>query len=89
MDLWERATKPDFIHNINLTYWVPEWEMTEEDKKADPDSYVRGGQLRKRDYKEAWKIAFESATERDIELLKALPNFDAVVFEEITGIKID
>jgi len=26
---------------------------------------------------------------KDIELLKALPNFDAKIFEEITGIKID
>ena len=62
--------------------------MSGEEKINDPDSNVRGGQLRKRGYKEAWKIAYESATEEDIELLKALPGFDAEVFEEITGIKV-
>jgi len=29
-----------------------------------------------------------NTTKKDIELLKALPNWDAKVFEEITGIKV-
>jgi hypothetical protein len=40
------------------------------------------------DYKEAWKKAYSNATKEDIELLKALPNFDAKVFKEISGINI-
>ena len=40
------------------------------------------------DYKEAWQIAFKKATTKEIELLKALPNFDADVFYEITGIRL-
>ena len=85
---WDRCNKPEFIYSVKTTYWVSECEMSDEEKINDPDSNVRGGQLRKRGYKEAWKIAYESATEEDIELLKALPGFDAEVFEEITGIKV-
>jgi hypothetical protein len=39
-------------------------------------------------YKEAWAEAYAEATDNDIELLKALPNFDAAIFEEITGIDV-
>ena len=87
-EMWENSKKPEFIYNLNLTYWVDESEMTEEEKKQDPNFYVRGGQLRKRTYKDAWKEAHKSATEEDIKLLKALPNFNAGVFEEITGIRV-
>ena len=86
---WDKAIKPHFIFNIELTYWVSESEMGDEDKKADPDFYIRGGQLRKRTYKDAWRLAYDSASKEDIELLKALPNFDADIFEEITGIRVE
>jgi hypothetical protein len=39
-------------------------------------------------YKEAWSMAFAKATEKDIKLLKTLPNFDAEVFLEISGIDL-
>ena len=62
--------------------------MTDADKKADPNFYVRGGQLRKRDYKEAWQLAYSKASKQDIANLKKLPNFNAKVFEQISGIKV-
>ena len=62
--------------------------MTDEEKIQYPKAYVCDGYLKSFTYKEAWANAFKGATERDIELLKALPNFDTEVFEEITGIKI-
>lgn len=37
----------------------------------------------------AWREAYDKATKEDIELLKALPNFDADVFFEISGIRIE
>ena len=39
-------------------------------------------------YKKAWQEAYKGATKEDKDLLQALPNFDAEIFEEITGIKI-
>ena len=40
------------------------------------------------DYKQAFQESFKNATDEDIELLKKLPNFDADVFFEISGIRI-
>ena len=85
---WEKAEKPKFIYEIGTTYWISESKMTGEDKKNDTNFYVRRGQLKTRTYKEAWKIAYDNASKEDIEKLKKLPNFDADVFEEITGIRI-
>ena len=62
--------------------------MSEEDKVKYPIASVCGGYLKEHSYKHAWKIAFKNASDRDIELLKALPNFDYKVFEKITGIEI-
>jgi len=85
--LWENAKKPNFIY-FDLCVWVEWEEMTKEEKKDHKDAYVTQGYLKKRDYKEAWKEAYNKASKEDIELLKALPNFDSKVFEEITGIKV-
>ena len=40
------------------------------------------------DYKQAWQTAYNGVSEEGIKLLKALPNFDATVFEEITSINL-
>jgi hypothetical protein len=86
--IWEDATKPDFIYNIVTCEWIPFSYMADEEKKNDPNAFVRDGYLKKYDYKEAWKNAFDKASEADIELLKRLPNFDADVFFEISGIRL-
>ena len=85
---WEGAEKPGFIYRVLLTEWILFDDMTDEEKKQWSKAYICNGYLKQYTYKDAWKIAFDKASEGDIELLKALPNFDAKVFEEITGIKI-
>jgi hypothetical protein len=85
---WENAYKPDFLY-FELTYWVYESEMTDADKKADPNFYIRGGQLRTRDYQEAFKLAWDKADKNDRMRIKELPNFDAKIFFEISGIDVD
>ena len=39
--------------------------------------------------KESWAEAWEKASEEDKKLVKQLPNFDADIFFQITGIKVD
>ena len=85
---WDNAPKPGFIYKVEINIWM-EWnDMSDTEKKANKDAFVTDGYLKVIDYKEAWKIAYDGASKEDIRLLKALPNFDAEVFEEITGIKI-
>ena len=62
--------------------------MTEEEKTKDPGCHYRGGQLRKKDYKSAFKESWEKADPKDRERIKDLPNFDAEIFYEISGIDL-
>jgi hypothetical protein len=88
-EVWDNAPKPNFIYNINIDTWVSWSNMTDDEKKSNKDAFVTDGYLKTVSYKEAWAIAYKDASKEDIKLLKALPNFDANVFEEITGIKIN
>jgi len=85
-ETWEQADKPQFIYNVNPNIWVDESDMTDDEKKEFSKFHDRGGYLKTIEYKEAWKIAWDEASEEDKTLLSKLPNFDADVFEEITGI---
>jgi hypothetical protein len=62
--------------------------MTDEEKVSQPNAFVCDGYLKTHSYDDAWANAFKDATEKDVLKLKALPNFDADVFFEITGIRI-
>ena len=79
--------KPDFLY-FNLNVWVGKSDMTDEQKKEDPDFHVRGGQLQTRDYKEAFKESWDNADNEDKEKVFNLPNFDADIFLEISGIDV-
>jgi|CXWL01.1.fsa_nt_gi hypothetical protein len=84
---FEQCIKPDFLY-FNLCYWVNESVMTDDDKKDDPGFFVRGGQLRKRDYKEAFKLSWDNADKENRELIRLIPGFDAEIFFDISGIDL-
>jgi len=83
---WENIKKPDFIYNVVLSEWVDFINMTDIEKIKYPKL---NGCLRTYSYKEAWRNAYSKANEKDVKLLKNLPNFDADVFKEITGIDVN
>ena len=87
-ETWEQADKPEFIYNVNPNIWVDESDMTDDEKEEFSKFHDRGGYLKTIEYKDAWKIAWDEASEEDKTLLSKLPNFDADVFEEITGINV-
>ncbi len=77
---------------FNLVEWIPEKHMLPEEKEQHTEYAAVGGYLKKYEYKEAFRKSFEEARREpdwpeQLEMLKALPNFDAKVFEEISGIK--
>jgi hypothetical protein len=74
--------------NLNTTEWVEESEMTDEQKQDDPSFYVKKGTLITRTYHEAWAIAWEKLSKEEKQQFLDLPNFDADIFKEITGIDI-
>ncbi len=85
--VWNLAKKPSFIY-FDLCSWVLWDSMTIKEKKGNKNAFITGGYLKEFEYKEAWKKAYRKATKEDVKLLKKLPNFDADVFYEITGIRI-
>ncbi len=81
---WDNAVKPSFLF-FNLTQWVPSEGMVEEEKTLHPCSEVTVKAL---DYKEAFSDAYRKASQEEKELLLKLPNFDPLVFLEISGIDV-
>ena len=72
---------------FNLTVWVSHDTATEEEKtehKAEIE--ICGGFLKKINYKDAWRIAWNKASIEERKELFDLPNWDNQVFKEITGI---
>ena len=62
--------------------------MTDEEKKANPKFFVCKGYLRTYGYKEAFRKSWSAASEQDRKQVLALPNFDADIFFEISGIDV-
>ena len=68
-----------------LTAWIP---YTDEEKKADPEKEMIGGYLKKYTMKEAWANWWKEMSENDKRIVQEIPNFDAKIFKEITGIEV-
>lgn len=85
---------PDFLY-FNLTEWIYESDMTEEEKEADENKYYKTtwGYLKSYEYKEAFQNSYNSLSEEEkkeqTKQLKALPNFDKDIFFEISWIDIE
>ena len=85
--VWDAAYIPAFL-SFSLTEWKEEKDMTEDEKREHPSCSFTGGFLYTKPYKQAWKDSWESADKEDRERVRQLPNFDAEVFFEITGIDL-
>ena len=74
-----------------LTEWIPDSKMSRQEKAQHPKYATTGGYLKEYDYKTAFRKSFEKARRkpdwpRQRQKLLDLPNFDAKIFEEISGI---
>ena len=75
--------------NLEINTWVHEDQMTDAQKEDDKDFHTKGGTLITRTYKEAWALYWGNASKEDKQLFLDLPNFDADIFKEITGIDVE
>ena len=62
--------------------------MTDEEKAVQPTFHIRGGYLKTFDWQEAWANYWRDTDDEDRERIMNLPNFDAAIFKEITGIEV-
>ena len=84
---WEDISFPDFLR-FDLNTWIPEYEMTDKEKIDYPDFYVVRGYLKSVDYKTAFRNAWDNAGTEARQQVFNLPNFDADIFYEISGIDV-
>lgn len=84
---WDDIDHPHF-NEFHLNKWIPESDMTDEEKKSDPDYSVRGGSLKTYEWEEAWANFWRDTDEANRKKFLALPNFDSEIFKDITGIDV-
>ena len=70
-----------------MTVWVSHDTATQKEKETHKTEIeCCGGFLKKLDYKDAFKKAYEKADKEEHYQLFALPNYNPDIFEEISGI---
>jgi hypothetical protein len=79
---------PICLNKFILQEWVYFCNMTNQEKIDNPKAYVCDGYLKSYQYKEACKNMWDKFSESEKNEVKNIPNFDASIFEEITGIKV-
>ena len=72
----------------NVVDWIWSDNMTDEEKGQHPEYEVVGGYLKILDESECGQLWWDSLSERYKNIIKAIPNFDKEIFEDVTGIKI-
>lgn len=66
--------------------WVWDSDMTDEEKEAHPEYKITGGFLKVLDTSDCCIRWWESLDESDRDVIRSIPNFDAAIFKQITGI---
>ncbi|HOE07212.1 MAG TPA: pentapeptide repeat-containing protein [Bacilli bacterium] len=78
---YDAIISSDFI----LTEWV---EYSAEEKAQDETKRLIGGYLKTYSYQEACKNWWANMTDENKAIICSMPNFDAEIFKEITGIEV-
>ena len=73
----------------DVVEWVYEEDMTDEEKAAYPTYETTGGYLKVLDESECGQLWWGSLSDRRKEIIKAIPNFDAEIFFQCTGVRVD
>ena len=73
----------------DVVKWVYEEDMTDEEKAAHPTYETTGGYLKVLDESECGQLWWGSLSDRRKEIIKAIPNFDAEIFFQCTGVRVD
>ena len=74
--------------NYKNNWWIYSEDMTDKEKVQHSEHETTGGYLKVVDFKTACKMMWENLNDEEKQAVKEIPNFDAEVFKEITGIEI-
>lgn len=87
---WYHSEAKELLNTIshNALQWVYSDKMSEEEKEQHPKYKTTGGYLKKRNKSECNQLWWNSLSDHKKNIIKSLPNFDAEIFKEITGIDV-
>lgn len=71
---------------LDYIYWE---DMTDIEKAEHPEAKTTGGYLKQLDNFENYSIWWGSLNDEKKNIIKSLPNFNAEIFKEITGIDMN
>lgn len=88
---WEHSCAYNLLSQIKNDFleYVFYETMTNEEKVAHPEAEVTGGYLKNRANKDDARNWWKDLSKSDKDCIKSIPNFDADIFEEITGINVN
>lgn len=72
----------------NVVEWIWSNDMTDEEKEQHPTYKTTGGYLKVLDESECGQLWWRGLSDRKKEVIKTMPNFDADIFYQCTGINI-
>ena len=87
-DWWASEAKGILRGMPKETVWIELSEMTNEEKFDNPDCETLGGYLKILDGSRSVQAWWDNLSDNDKQIILALPNFDADIFEECTGIRV-
>ena len=88
---WLNSDAKYLLSKIPKNYvvkWVYKDDMTEKEKEKYPTYKTTGGYLRVLDESGHGQLWWDSLPEHEKEIIRAIPNFDAEIFFQCTGIRV-
>ena len=91
IEYWWNSDARYLLNSIpkSVVEWIYESDMTDEEKEENPTYKTTGGYLKVLDESESAQIWWDGLSNKNKEIIKSIPNFDAEKFEKCTGIKVD
>lgn len=88
---WVDSDARDLLNQIpkNVVEWIYEENMTDTEKAARPTYETTGGYLKVLDESECGQLWWNGLSDHQKNIIKAIPNFDAEIFFQCTGIRIN
>ena len=88
---WQNSKARYLLNKIqhNVLEWIYSDNMTDEEKEQYPEYKTTGGYLKELDESKCAQIWWDNLSFSEKKIIEALPNFDAEIFKEITGIDIN
>lgn len=88
---WLNSDARNLLNRIpkDVVEWIYSSDMTDEEKATNPTHETTGGYLKVLGESECGQLWWNDLTDGKKAVIKSLPNFDAGIFEQCTGIKIN